>query len=241
MINMAPFYQHERIALSFSGGKDSLACVHMLRDYLKDITVYHLDTGDLLPEMAASVSRVELGVPNFVRIETHVARWIERHGLPTDLLPYSTHPVGRAMGEPKVKLAPRYDCCYSNLMKPPFDRVVADGNTLLIRGTKAVDMKRLPVQSGDNSNGISYWYPLQAWSNEDVMRYLRENDVPIPRVYETMTNAPECARCSAWWGEGRGAYLKAHHPELYKDYATRLRVVAGELAPILDNLEVELL
>jgi 3'-phosphoadenosine 5'-phosphosulfate sulfotransferase (PAPS reductase)/FAD synthetase len=237
---MSPLDRHKKIALSFSGGKDSLTVVWLLRDRLEDLTIYHLDTGDLLPEMRESVAWVERIAPHFVRVETKVNDWIVQNGMPTDLLPYTVHPVAEAMGEKHTRLVPRYDCCYSNLMMPLFARVCADGNTLMIRGTKRVDMPKLPVADGEVMNGVEFHYPLQDWTNEQVMAYLRDNGVPIPRVYEHAVNSPECARCSAWWNEGRAAYLKRHHPEIYRDYRARMEVVAAAIEVPLANLRREL-
>jgi 3'-phosphoadenosine 5'-phosphosulfate sulfotransferase (PAPS reductase)/FAD synthetase len=232
--------RHEKIALSFSGGKDSLACVHLLRDHLHRICIYHVDTGDLLPEMQESVATVEAFAPHFVRIETHVDAWIAANGLPTDLLPYSAHPVGQLMGEGNgARLVPRYDCCWNNLMVPLFARVVAEGCTLLVRGTKRADMRRLPATSGDVYQGVELCYPLLEWSNADVFAYLAEKGVTLPRIYDHVTNSPECARCSAWWGEGRGAYLKRYHPALWQQYQERLAVVRNEIFPSLLNLNHE--
>jgi phosphoadenosine phosphosulfate reductase len=234
-----PLTRHSKIALCFSGGKDSLACVHLLKEHLDNVTIYHLDTGDLLPEMMDSVARVEAFAPHFVRVTTDVAAFIERFGLPTDLLPHSSHPIGRKMGEYTTRLIGRYDCCWINLMQPLYQRVLADGNTLLIRGTKAVDMNRLPLQSGELSDGIELYYPLQDWSNAAVLAFLHQHDIPVPRLYDYMVNAPECARCSAWWGEGRAAYLKRFYPALWDEYADRLRAVAAEIAAPLANLRRE--
>ncbi len=231
--------QHEKIALSFSGGKDSLACVYLFRERLDRITLYHVDTGDLLPEVREVVDFVEGFAPNFVRINTDVGTSIRQHGLPTDLLPSSAHWLGDVMGEGKTKLVPRYDCCYRSLMKPVLDRVLADGNTLLIRGTKRIDTKRMATEDGDQALGLTIHLPLQEWSNEQVFAYLREQGAPICRVYETMTNAPECARCSAWWHEGRAAYLRKHHPSLWADYRDRLRAVTAEIGPLLESLQTE--
>lgn len=239
MPDCEPLSRHQKIALSFSGGKDSLACVHLLRDHLDRLTVYHLDTGDLLPEMMESVARVEAFAPHFVRVRTDVNAWIAQHGMPTDLLPHGSHPVGRAMGEERTRLVPRYDCCWLNLMLPLYSRVVADGNTLLIRGTKQVDMARLPLASGDTADGVELYYPLQGWTNDDVFTFLRAAGAPVPRVYDHVVNAPECARCSAWWGEKRAAYLKRFHPELFADYDARLQQVIDEIAPALANLRRE--
>ena len=240
MIDLAPLDRHEKIALSWSGGKDSTAVLHMLRHELHRIVVYHVDTGDLLPEMRDQVRRFQAAIPNFIRIDTNVAAWNMENGLPTDLMPHSAHPVGRMMGEHRIMLAARYDCCGANLMMPLYRRVLADGNTLLIRGTKAADMRQLPVQSGEAPDGVELWYPLLDWSHEDVFDYLRENKVPLPRLYHYMQNAPECARCTAWWREGRAAYLAQHYPDLAQQYRARLRMVADEIGQSIDALAGEL-
>ena len=225
MIDLSPLDRHEKAALCVSGGKDSLAVVQLLLDHLDRVTIYHLDTGDLLPEMRASVERVRCFAPHFVTVRTNVREWQAQHGLPTDLLPHSAHSVGRAMAEHRTSLVPRYDCCWHNLMSPLFERVRSDGNTLLIRGTKRVDMVALPIVSGQTGDGVELWYPLQDWTNTEVFDYLRSEGVPLPRVYEHVTNSPECARCTAWWSEGRASYLQQYHPGLFADYRDGLRAV----------------
>lgn len=239
MIDFSVLDRHERIAMGFSGGKDSTACVYLLQDHLDRIKIYNLDTGDLLPEMYESIARVEAWAPHFVRIKTDVTAWIGEHGLPTDLLPYSAHPVGQAMGEQRVKLVSRYTCCWENLMWPFYERVRADGNTLLIRGTKRVDMPRLPMASGDVCDGIELFYPIQEWSNDQVFAYLDERGVQLPRLYQTSVNSPECARCTAWLGEGRARYLRQYHPKLYAEYDDRLQHVIDAIAPSLALLRLE--
>ena len=240
MMDLSPLDRHERIALSVSGGKDSMAVLYLLRDYLPRVTAYHLDTGDLLPEMRQSVAHIRKMCPNFVHIQGDVGAWIDANGLPTDLLPYSAHEVGAIAGQGNIKVTTRYHCCFNNLMRPVWERVKADGNTLLIRGTKRADLKRLPTSSGDVHDGIEIWHPIEDWSHDDVFAYLRLVGAPIPRVYSRMTNAPECARCSAWWGEGRAAYLKEFYPSLFADYSNRLRAVTGEIMESVNNLNREL-
>ena len=241
LIDMEPIERHAKgkIALSFSGGKDSLAVLYMLRPYLDWMTVYHLDTGDLLPETVEIVSHVEAMVPNFVRVRSDVQAWIDANGLPTDLMPHSAHEVGQHMGE-GARLVPRYDCCYRNLMLPLYRRIVDDGNTLLIRGTKRVDMARLPAQSGSLTDGVELFYPLLDWSNDAVFAYLRSVGAPINRVYDYVVNSPECARCSAWWGERRAAYLREHHPRLWAEYMRRLLEVSAAVVGPMQNLTREL-
>ncbi len=234
---------HERIALGFSGGKDSTAVLTMLREagLVDRVTVYHLDTGDLLPEMVEHVARMVEGLPRFEHIQTDVRGWQWQHGLPSDLVPHTQHWVGQQMGEGRgTRLVGRYDCCWANLMSPFFDRVAEDGNTLLIRGTKRADMVRLPARTGDMAGGVELLYPLEDWSHDDVRAYLAARGVALPPMYARMVNAPECARCTAWWGEGRGAYLAEAYPELHRDYAARMRLVMNEIgassAPLAGEL-----
>lgn len=240
MIDPSPLARHDRIGLSLSGGKDSMAVLYLLREHLHRITVYHLDTGDLLPEVRDTVAELRKMCPNFVHIQRDVLDWIDRHGMPTDLLPYAAHEVGRMAGQDAVRTVARYECCFANLMFPVWERAKADGVTLLIRGTKTCDQKRLPVTSGEVHDGIEIWLPIADWAHDDVFTYLRSVDAPLPRLYGDMTNAPECARCSAWWGEGRAAYLRKHYPDLFADYAVRLRAVTGEIIRSVECLNREL-
>jgi phosphoadenosine phosphosulfate reductase len=135
------------------------------------------------------------------------------------------------MGMGRRPLVDRYTCCYANLMLPMHERMLADGVTLAIRGTKRADLPRLPAVSGDVSLGYELWLPLENWSHAEVFEYLRSVDAPICRVYEHQVNAPECSTCTAWWSEGRAAYLSRFHPDRFDKYQARLALVAAEVAP----------
>jgi phosphoadenosine phosphosulfate reductase len=241
VIDLSPLDRHEKIALSFSGGKDSLAVIYLLRSHLHRMTVYHVDSGDMLPETHEIVDHVASFAPNFVRIHTDSQAWIAQYGFPTDLMPHSAHPLGQAMDEHTVKLTSRYDCCISNLMMPLWQRAIVDDyNTLLIRGTKRADMRRLPIGNADRQGPVELFYPIQEWSHAQVFDYLREVGAPVSRAYDLMNTSPDCARCTAWWSEGRAEYLRLHHPELWQDYRDRLERVAIELVGPIENLRREL-
>jgi 3'-phosphoadenosine 5'-phosphosulfate sulfotransferase (PAPS reductase)/FAD synthetase len=231
---------HERVGLSFSGGKDSLACVYLLRDagLLDRVTIYHNDTGDLLPEVREIVEHVKGFAPRFVHLRQDVLGWIAENGLPSDLVPYTAHPFASVVGD-RAPIVSRYDCCYRHLMLPLWERIKADGITLLIRGTRHGDFPRLPVLSGDAADGVEFLYPIQEWAPEQVFAYLRSVGAPICRVYETGHQAPECARCTAWQSVGMGAYLRRYHPELFADYRARLNVVLGAVGPVAATLAAE--
>jgi 3'-phosphoadenosine 5'-phosphosulfate sulfotransferase (PAPS reductase)/FAD synthetase len=232
--------RHDKIAVCYSGGKDSLACIYLLRDDLAKVVVYHLDTGDELPEMRDAVAAVEAMVPHFVRVQTNVTDWIAAHGVPTDLVPHTAHSLGQAMGEGRTRLASRYDCCRANRAGPLYARIRADGNTMMISGIRQDDMRRMPSHDGDVLDGMEVFYPLETWSTDDVLAYLARVGAPLPAFYPALEHGVDCAGCSAWWSEKRGAWLRRTHPEIYQRYLARLRLIADEIREPLRLLTSEI-
>ncbi len=231
---------HDKVALQFSGGKDSLAVVHLMRPHWDELTIYHVDTGDLLPEVRDIVDSVEAMVPSFVRIETDSNAWREQVGYPSDLVPTRSSPAGVLIGLSDRRIVDRFDCCISNIMRPMHERMIDDGVTLVIRGAKRADFKRMPAENGPTGIGYDLHLPLLEWSHDDVFAYLRSVGAPICRVYENKVNAPECATCTGWWNEGRAAYLGKHHPDLFKEYKRKLTLVMDEITPALRELQTEI-
>lgn len=240
MIDAAILEKHCNIALQFSGGKDSLAVAELLKPHWHRLTFYHVDAGDALPEVAAAVDAMAAAVPRFVRIATDADAWMRRVGPPTDLVPYTGLEAAVVMGHGHRVMVDRYTCCYHNVVAPMHNRMIADGVTLVIRGSKRADGLRMPAESG-HSDGYDLWLPLQEWSHADVFAFLKERGVAVPAVYDGgRVTAPTCATCPAYWDEGRAAFLKARHPELFDRYAGKLRAVAGEVVPVWRALMAEL-
>jgi hypothetical protein len=140
-IDFSPVERHERIGLLFSGGKDSLALWHLFRPCLDRLTVYHVDTGDLMPETADIAREIEARTPHFIRINSDVRGWIAANGLPSDLVPGQCTPAGRFMlhGEAGVPVVSKWDCCAASIWQPKAQRLAADGITLTIQGTRRTE------------------------------------------------------------------------------------------------------
>jgi 3'-phosphoadenosine 5'-phosphosulfate sulfotransferase (PAPS reductase)/FAD synthetase len=143
------------------------------------------------------------------------------------------------MGEGRVRLAARYDCCRANRAGALFDRIKADGNTMLISGVRRDDMRVMPSHDGDDLDGIEAYYPVETWSTADVLAYLAQVGAPVPPFYPHLEHGVDCARCPAWWSEQRGAYLQRYHPELHREYQVRLRTIVGEIRGQLELLVKE--
>jgi 3'-phosphoadenosine 5'-phosphosulfate sulfotransferase (PAPS reductase)/FAD synthetase len=239
---MDVFSRHKKIALQFSGGRDSLATLFFLRDYWPLMTVYHTDTGDQFPETKEVVEKVKALVPHFVTIDGTLKETEERYGIPSDLLPtQSNTAIGRMHSGSKLKLIDRYECCYQSLMRPMHERMKADGITLIIRGQRDSDYVNPPMRSNQVDDGMEAFYPLQDWSDIQVDDYLNSIDVKPARFYqEGMDTTPECMSCSAWWDDKRAAYLKKHHPKEYGVYKIKIESILYALKPSLENLRGEL-
>lgn len=231
---------YRKPALQFSGGKDSLACLYLLREQLERVTVYWMNPGDGCPETQEIIDLVRPWVPQFIEVKGDVAAWRATYGEPTDLAPASAHPLGVAYGMSRRKLVGRFDCCYHNIMAPMHQRMLDDGVDAVIRGTKLCDTGTLPAEGWTEHYDIVL--PLRDWSHRDVFAYLDRVGAPFNQIYQHMkgASAPECMGCTAWWDDGKAAYFKARHPERLAGYRASLIDIQHALRTHLADLETEL-
>ena len=236
-IDLSPY---KAPALQFSGGKDSLACLYLLRDQLNTLAVYWLNAGETPPETLAVVDEVRKWIPHFIEVRSDVKAWRDAHGQPTDLLPANSHFIGVLHGLGDVQLTNRFDCCYHNIMEPLHRRMVDDGVDAVIRGTKVCDGGKIPVE------GVTPFYdvllPIKHWTHQQVFDYLAEVGAPKNAIYDHFhkISAPECMGCTAWWGDGKSAYLRAKHPHLLDSHKNSLRSMRLALQSHLDELDAEI-
>lgn len=217
--------RHQRIALQFSGGRDSLACLYLMRPYWDRLTVYWCDTGAAYPETLALMQQISDMVPNFAVIEGRQPQVVEEFGLPSDIVPVNATPIGRFVGGEAPLIQDRYSCCIRSMMQPTLERMLADGITLIIRGQKGADRLKSQVRSGEVHDGIEYLFPIEDWDTRKVMRYLEDEGAPIPRFYEMLNGMPDCMTCSAWWEEGSAKYLRRYNHAQYLENQKRLDII----------------
>jgi phosphoadenosine phosphosulfate reductase len=217
--------RHDKIALQLSGGKDSLACLYLMRPYLDRITVYWLNTGRTFPETEQTIKAVREFIPHFVEIKGEVESVHMIYGIPSDIVPASGTLLGRVVGHNTPLIQDRYSCCFQTIMRPMHERMYADGVTLIIRGQRNDDPVKSPLRSGMIDGGIEYLFPVEDWTTKQVFTYLEEQKAPIPRFYEMLDEAPDCMNCSAWWEKGAAKYLKRYHYHEYQEVQRRLGAI----------------
>ena len=231
---------YRKPALHFSGGKDSLACLYLLRDHLQDITVYWLNTGDPCPETLNVITSARQWIPNFIEVNSDAKAWRLQNGDPSDIVPSCAHTLGVAYGMSERRLVSKFDCCYFNLMLPMHQRMLEDGVDAVIRGTKLCDTGAVPHEGPTGDYDVIL--PIRDWSHQDVFSYLRSVNAPVNPLYEYShgASAPECLSCTAWWDDGKAAYLRAKHPEQHGVYMASLCSIRALLSGHLADLDKEL-
>lgn len=233
--------RHERIALQVSGGRDSLACLYLMRPYWGRLTVYWVNTGAAFPETVDVMEQVRALVPCFVEIDGNQPDVVANCGLPSDIVPASHTPIGILGGDSAGPLIQdRYSCCANVIMLPLHRRMVEDGITLIVRGQKTADQLKGTLRSGAVADGVEYLFPIEDWSTRQVMAYLQEQGAPIPRFYQMMEGAPDCMTCSAYWETGAAAYLKRYHYPEYQEVQFRLDIINSAVAGSIANFNKEI-
>jgi phosphoadenosine phosphosulfate reductase len=234
---MEAMLRHERIALQFSGGKDSIACLLLMERYLDRVTVYHLDPGESYPELMPTIEWAKRTAPRFKMVASS-----RPYGtIPSDVVPTSSTSFGIIAGsEIGPVLIDRFTCCAHTIMMPLHRAMKDDGVTLVIRGQKASDRYKAPFGSGSVDDGIEYLFPLETWSDREVLAFVREHKGPLPSFYDELPSGPDCMTCSAWWDERRLSYLKRHHPGEHSIVRSRLEFIRDRIGRHTASLDAEL-
>lgn len=236
----AAFARHERIAFHFSGGRDSTAALYAMRPYWGRMKIYHIDTGDQFPETVRVVNAVEKDVGHIERLYSDVHAVRREFGFASDVVPVDNQAgLGTAMSGRVIKIIPRYECCARTLMLPMHQRMLNDGVTLIVRGQRDAEFSAPLTRSGFTDGQVELLFPIQHWSNSDVMAFIKVNQLPLAPYYDAgMKQAPECMRCTAWWGEGRMRYLRENHPEQHAQASQLMRAIKGEIDRQYETMEL---
>ena len=213
------FDRHEKVALMFSGGKDSIACLHLIKDYLDKTTVVWVNMGASFPEIEELMEETRAKVPHFLEIKTNQPESIKARGYPVDVVPVNYTDFGQAVTSIKdFKVRSYLECCAENFWIPCDTEVRKLGITGIIRGQRQSEGHRAPVKSGHIENGIEYSFPIESWSDSEVIDYLRSKDVVIDERLSMSHSSLDCWNCTAYMADSaeRFNYIKKNHPAKYQ-------------------------
>lgn len=232
-----------KCVLWFSGGKDSLACLHLLRPHWDLLTVMWCNTGAAFPETIEQMDRIRAMVPHFIEVKGDQPAHVELMGLPADVVPVRNTAVGKMFHQNDgVLLQPYWECCAASFWQPMQQAILDMGATLVIVGQRKAEARRNPISSGHIENGIMIRFPIEDWSEYQVFDFLRRKGVEIQKHYDYTKTSLDCWSCTAYLDEnqGRMRYMRDKHPVLWKQYEPRLHKVRAAVLAELAHVDAAL-
>ncbi len=207
-------------ALAFSGGKDSMACLHLCREELA--CAIYVDSGFTYPETREMVNYAAGLVPLYVVQSDRVGQ-NTAHGIPADLVPIEWTELGELTTSPKPYRIQSYlQCCFENLARPLLAKAKQLGVTELVYGQRNDERHRGTAKHGDLVDGLTRLHPIESWTRQQVMEYLATK-MTIPAHYALNHSSLDCYDCTAFSKEStdRIEWTKKRYPEFYAAYAVR--------------------
>lgn len=237
--------RHERIVLEFSGGKDSLATLYLLKPWWDKIAICWCNPGAAFPETLEIMERVKQLPVDFHEVRPYLAQpesvWL--HGLPADMVPLK-HLQGRTyqLGvETEGPLIQDFLSCCNRLLFQPLQGFVREYQaTLVIRGQRNDEPMRGPTRDGMvDEDGVEYCLPLQDWTEPQVFDFLREQGVEIPAHYAEVAHSLDCWSCTAYLDQSLDKldYIKRRHPERWAVLAPRIEAIHAAVCDEKQHLD----
>lgn len=218
--------RHERAAVMFSGGKESLVVAHMLKPYREKLTLVWSNTGAMFPHMADFVRAFadEHGY-ELVVVHSDQEGYFSQFGWPARIIPIHRNPAG------KIKTGPWGACCTRLRSKPILDWMFLHGVRAIVHGQRAQD--DVPISFVGQCEEIA---PLWTWSEEDVYGYLQEHGIALPEQYgQGYADSGECWNCTAEIDPERFKWMRARYPALLVQLVPRIATVYGEVDSVMSE------
>ncbi|WP_277030249.1 phosphoadenosine phosphosulfate reductase family protein [Turicimonas muris] len=211
------FQRHKEVVLFYSGGKDSLALLLLLRPYWDRVNVVWVDTGNQFPEVIEHMEKVKALVPHFTVLKGNTPKYLLENGFPVDVVPTRFTSLGSyVFGPAPLRVCSRFDCCEANIWTPMRMYVESTKPTCILRG----DRRSERAKGLSREAGIEFEFPIWDWTDEQIWGFLRREGRELLQDRHFMRHGTslDCQTCMAYSEEipERQEYLKNHHPELYE-------------------------
>jgi len=213
----------KRPYVSFSGGKDSLVILHLIRKESPDIPVLYVDQGMEYPDTYDYVGKIQkewdLNL-TWEYPEMNLWELYDKGGFLNPDKP--TDPLIRKRFSNTVFYDP---------IKHFSDRINADGFFMGLRADESHDRKLNYLTRGfayKKADGLTAVQPIADWSVKDVWAYITSNELPYNPIYDkTKFEERNKLRVAPFglggWHVSLGSYvfMKYYYPELWNRFCEK--------------------
>jgi phosphoadenosine phosphosulfate reductase len=190
-----------RLLLAFSGGKDSLATLHMALDINPNIPVIYNNTTVEFPETIQYVKRLQEQWSIAMHVTSNTCSFFQM-----------TKERGWANHDDRW-------CCKPYKEEPAFQFMVQKGFKAEITGTtrtESIYRRSLkPIKVPNKEPYIIRVNPIYDWNEWEVWRYIKEKDLPYNPLYDMKYRRIGCW-CCPLNGPTHYRRLRKTHPKLFK-------------------------
>lgn len=236
------------VYVAFSGGKDSTVLLHIVRSLYPDVPAVFNDTGLEWPEIREFVKTIDNVI--WLKPKHNFKWVIERQGYPLIskqeaqyIHQYCFHKSEKTKhlrwfgdGKGRGKISEKWkfliqapfkisDACCSILKKYPAKKYEKESGRKPFIGTMAVESnQRMRAYLKGECNAFKakrpVSKPLYFWNDEDIYRYIRENNLKISDIYSKGLSQTGCMFClyGIQFKDGlkRFDVMKELHPTIYE-------------------------
>jgi len=205
-----------------------MACLHLCRASI-DCAIY-VDTGKSYPETLAMVEYASSIVPVCI-VKSNQQEQNELEGIPADVVPVNYTRFGQAIaGYKNIRIQGYLECCFQNIGLPLFLKARELGATEMIYGQRLDDQFKATSRNGDVIDGITRLHPIEKWTSEDVLSYLR-TVMDVPEHYYFEHSSLDCYDCTAFTKhtQDRVEFTRNRYPEFHRQYHARMNLVRQAL------------
>lgn len=215
--------------LALSGGKDSLACLFLLKDSI-DVAIY-VDTGFAFEETKRLIDLAANHV-RVITIKSDRAGQNAACGIPADVVPVDWTAYGQMMAGPKPVMIQSYlQCCQDNLCAPLFEEAKRLGATEIVFGQRNEEGHKSPARNGDVTQGIARLHPIEEWTADQVLSFLSLH-MEIPAHFAIKHSSLDCYDCPAYRidSSDRIEWMRKERPIYFAAYKVRADAVDSAIS-----------